>query len=386
MLLPLTLFISSCESDDDTTSSTLERTVLIYFAADNNLASLASADLAEIETGILSINSSSCRLLVYIDMGSDATLVEYSNDNGSVVKETIREYGDRNSAGVSEMSEVFNDVFANPDYQAESYGLVYWSHCDGWIPYPVPSTRWIGQDKGDGDNRMNLSEFVEILESAPHFDFIMFDACFMQSIEVAYELRNYTDYYIASPTETPGPGAPYDVILPSMFVNGAATEMSSLYFNTYAELYNEGVGISNKNWTGGVSICALRTSELENLAGVTSRLLSGVDADPSYLLESVFDYDQRSYYNGHIGYYDLYGMMQLLLDETDFTTWTQAYEAAIAYWNTTPKNYSSVVGMFSMEEANGVTQYIPASLESDAMEAYRSLSWYEAAGLSDAGW
>ena len=43
---------------------------------------------------------------------------------------------------------------------------------------------------------MNISEFVEILEVTPHFDFILFDACFMQSVEVAYELRDYTDYCI----------------------------------------------------------------------------------------------------------------------------------------------------------------------------------------------
>lgn len=43
-----------------------------------------------------------------------------------------------------------------------------WSHGDGWLPYPLRAgTRWVGQDKGNGDNRMNISEFVEILKSAP---------------------------------------------------------------------------------------------------------------------------------------------------------------------------------------------------------------------------
>lgn len=32
---------------------------------------------------------------------------------------------------------------------------------------------------------MNISDFVEVLDDEmPHFDFIMFDACFMMSIEV----------------------------------------------------------------------------------------------------------------------------------------------------------------------------------------------------------
>ena len=50
---------------------------------------------------------------------------------------------------------------------------------------------------------MNIEDLVTILsaDAVPHFDFVLFDACFMQSIEVAYALRNFTDYYIGSPTE-----------------------------------------------------------------------------------------------------------------------------------------------------------------------------------------
>ncbi len=35
--------------------------------------------------------------------------------------------------GWAETLEVFNDVFKNSEYRAESYGLIYWSHGDGWI-------------------------------------------------------------------------------------------------------------------------------------------------------------------------------------------------------------------------------------------------------------
>ena len=69
---------------------------------------------------------------------------------------------------------------------------------------------------------MNIEDLVTILsaDAVPHFDFVLFDACFMQSIEVAYALRNFTDYYIGSPTEIPGPGARYDVLVPALFSDG----------------------------------------------------------------------------------------------------------------------------------------------------------------------
>lgn len=361
-----------------------KRTVLAYVVADNSLAALAKSDLEEMKRGMASVVSDLMHLLVYVDMGGGARLIEISSQNGVGVEKTIKTYPDRNSTGIAETLEVFGDVFANEQYKSESYGLIYWSHCDGWIPYPVPSTRWIGQDTGNNsDNRMNLSDFVQIMEYAPRFDFLMFDACFMQSVEVAYELRNYTDYYIASPTETPGPGAPYDKVIPYMFMDDAIVKMAEVYFDAYNSIYNGGSGISNTNWTGGVSICVLNTARLEQLAAVTRQVL--LPGDTSGLRSSVFDYDRRSG-SGHIGYYDMVAMMQHLTDPAGFTEWKQVYDAAVAYWNTTPMNYSAFARMFSMEGSNGVSHYIPASNKPAARNAYEKTGWYQAAGLSKLGW
>lgn len=367
-------------------SASSKRTVLAYVVADNSLSAFAKADLEEMKQGMASVFSNSIHLLVYIDMGGEAKLVEIVNEDGNVAEEIIKTYPDRNSTGITETLEVFDDVFTNDQYTAESYGLIYWSHCDGWIPYPVPSTRWIGQDTGHGDNRMNLADFVQILDLAPHFDFIMFDACFMQSVEVAYALRNHTDYYIASPTEIPGPGAPYDKVVPYMFVDeNAAVDMAKAYFDTYASMYNGGINISNDNWTGGTSIAVLKTSGLENLASVTKQLLSGgVVADNAVLREKVFNYDKRS--SSAVGYYDMQQMMELILDNSAYSYWKQAFDASIAYWDTTEKNYSQFYNMFSMKGTNGITHYIPRSTTSAASVAYQSTDWYSAAGLDKIGW
>lgn len=364
----------------------IERTVLMYVVADNNLSSFAESDLEEVRLGMANVPASMA-LFVYMDVRSgNPRLLKFRNAGGNVKEEVVKEYEDRNSTGVEETQEVFRDVFNNPAYQANSYALIYWSHCDGWIPYPLPSSRWIGQDTGDGDNRMNLSDFREIVAQAPHFDFIMFDACFMQSVEVAYELRDYADYYIASPTETPGPGAPYDVILPYMAQRGASAALADAYFQVYNELYDEGRGISNTNWTGGASICVLNLAGLESLASLTAQLLPE-DADTQGLSEKIFNYDRRpSYSDSRIGYYDWAQMMQTLLPADDYETWLKAFDATVTYWNTTPENYSGSAGMFPMEGTNGVSHYIPSSVTSARAESYRSLEWYKAAGLSRLGW
>lgn len=384
LLVLLVGCLTACEQENEMiVHEPGQRTVLIYFVADNNLASYVAGDLDELKAGIATYGLfDSQHVLAYVDRGGQASLIEFVEQNGVAVEKLIKTYPDRNSAGVAEMQEVFDDVFQNEAYQAESYGFVYWSHGDGWMPYPLPATRWVGQDTGNGDNRMNLSELKQILDSAPHFDFIMFDACFMQSVEVVYELRDYADYYIASPTETPGPGAPYDAIFPYMLEKGASEKLAEAYFNVYQDMYQK----AGTDWQLGVSIAVVKTSELEQLASVTQQVLQDIESetDCSMLRRQVFDYDKRSSLS-HLGYYDFKNMMESLLDFSVYEEWERAFDDAVVYWNTTDTNYHSETGnsySFSMAGTNGVSHYIPSSPDTDACEAYRSLEWYEDAGIS----
>lgn len=257
------VLLTACENDEPTPQPPVEgsRTVLAYLASDNSLSSFALADLEEMRLGMEKVSANNVHLLVYIDSNSSPRLIELKNEGGELVENTVKTYENRNSVGVAETLEVFDDVFKNDEYRAESYGLIYWSHGDGWIPNPLPATRWVGQD---GNRYMNISDLVTILsaDAVPHFDFVLFDACFMQSIEVAYALRSFTDYYIGSPTEIPGPGARYDVLVPALFSDGeVALKVAAAYYTPYKEIYL-GQWIQNDPWNAGVSVCVLKSSEL----------------------------------------------------------------------------------------------------------------------------
>ncbi len=387
--------LHACSEKDDPSpqSQYIDKTVLVYMAADNNLANFSHTDLGEIKQGMTQMNGKNIRLLVYQDTGSSSKLIELKNEKNDVVETIVREYQTpRNSMGVDEMKEVFADVFGNKDYQAHNYGLVFWSHAEGWIPYPLKATtasRWVGQDIGSGDKRMNIDDFVQVLKTAPHFDFILMDACFVQSVELAYEIRTFADYYIGSPTETPGPGAPYDKLVPAMFqTNDAALAMAEAYFKVYETLYNGGVGLSNDNWTAGVSMSVMKMDELDALASVTSQTLhADANVDCASLRGNVFNYDRRPKTSAsHVGYYDFVGMMEIIsVDENAFLTWKKQLDATLPFFKTTAKNYSSSGGIFSMNGANGVTHYIPG--KSDIADAaYKQTGWYKAVGLSKMGW
>ena len=167
----------------------------------------------------------------------------------------------------------------------------------------------------------------------------------------------------------------------------SAVNIAQSYFDTYNALYDDGIGNSNEKWTGGVSICAIKTDALSNLASTTKQLWSKKGTNE--LRSLVFDYDKRN--KCHVGYYDMVGIAEQLTDKADFELWKQAYDAAVVLWKTTQGNFSSAVGMFSMQKTNGVSHYIPkvisSSVTSTPMDkAYRLTSWYKDAGLSDLDW
>lgn len=427
LIFAFPFFVACCDDDKPTPDPNLlgeKRTVLIYMVADKNgleenygNQNFASRDIEEMLEGMKQVDTSLHNLLVYIDDNNAPSLFRITKDaKGNTKKEVLKEYNEQISTDAAVMIDVLKTAFAL--YPADSYGLLYWSHADGWVPHPLSSSsfvskpfsiaesssslqtlspesrirRSIGQDKGDGvDRRMNLSEFVSVLSATgiPHFEFIMFDACYMLSVELVYELRNFADYYIGSPTEIPGPGAPYHAMVPLMFKKKAAVNMASAYFDYYESLYNGGNGISNSNWTGGSSIAVLDMKQLDRLAEVTKQVLSTLTdpVDVNALRNEVFNYDKRKEYysSSHIGYYDMVEMMSSILQGAAYVTWKETFDNTLLFWKTTDQNYSMYVpGMFSMKGTSGLTHYIPDNLL--VTKAYRTTEWYKTVGWERLGW
>lgn len=380
----------ACGGEDEPTKPAQkqpQRTVLAYIVSDNSLSYFSDSDINEMLEGIKSVDTQVNNLLVYADSNTTPVLYRITKDKkGNAIKEIIREYDEQVSTSPQVMKEVCNTVFSN--YPAQSYGLIYWSHGEGWKPMPLAATRWIGQDKGDGTtDYTNIDELKQVLASVPHLDFLLFDACFMMSVEVAYALRDEADYIIASPTEIPGPGAPYDVLVPAMFKKEGSIKIAQAYYEHYNALYDSGKNNSDNYWTAGVSIAALKTSALSALAQATNQALSkATSINLPAIKSNLYDYDQRpKSSNLYVGYYDMVQLMQALCTESDFATWKIAFDSAMAYYQSTPLNFSSYAGMFSMEGTCGLSHYLPTG-NTSLNAAYAQTDWYSAASLDDWGW
>lgn len=392
-VITVTTVLVACNHNDEPDPVQEEdlRTVLVYIAADNSLTSFAADDIAEMVSGFASVDADKNNLLVYVDTQSAKPLLyQITKDSkGAVVKKVLHEYQQQNSVYPTVMAEVYNRAFSA--FPAKSYGLVLWSHGDGWLPSPSnisaskASTRWFGQD---GTSYMDISSLNTALNSAPHFDFILFDACFMQSVEVAYELKDRADYFIGAPNEIPGPGAYYTELVPAMFsqANDLASTVAHGYYDYYAGKYTGQTG-SNENWTMGVTVSVLKSSEVQALAAATAAILPKYITNGSAInVSSIYSYDPRSTYY----YYDLKGLVQSLTssdDQTLFSAWSDAFELAVPVHLTTDKTYSSFIyGMISMARSSGLSAYIPRSSYVSLNTFYHSYAWYSAAGWSNTGW
>lgn len=384
------------------------RTVLAYFVADNNLEKFSAADLKEITDGLQNsgIDLTKDQLVVYLDDKGLPSLFRISRDkNRNIVRDSIPIFDnpeDNNKELTSTDPEVISHIIKRvvDKFPAEHYGMIYWSHGDGWKPNSLKYAQrslnplsYVGADQNNGteytSKRTDIPDLSKSLENFPKkLDFLFFDACFMLNMETAWDLRDRTDCIIGSPTETPGPGAPYDQVVVAMLTSQdfSAETFCNIYFNYYNALYNGGSGTSDDHWTAGVSIGVIKTDALEALAGFSAQLAKdgGLKdtGDPGAL-----DYDKRL--GTHVGYYDMVELYEnMIRSAADYTSWLSLYNKAVPYFKTTPKNYSSTVYMFDMTGAHGASVYYPSSAYSalSLNKAYRSTSWYEAAGLSYLGW
>ena len=345
--ISLLFTLCSCHHNDDPEPDTLaSRTVLVYMAAENNLASFAEEDLEEMKAGSKSLRKDQ-NLVIYVDRaGSNKTPYLARIYNGELVDTLYM------SKGIAADPKVLLYALKQTKtvYPAQSYGLVLWGHASGWLisENTVMSSRAYGGSTGDGSSTspgrywMNIPEMADAISSAMGNDklkFIFGDCCNFGAIEIAYELRNITEYVIGSPAEIPDMGATYDLLVPDMFIenDNFHRQMIDHYYNYYIEVYQTQQSRYYNRIPGdlngySVPLSAIKTSELENLASSTSRIL-GTIADKVSSTGNL-NLENQTYYGIYSGYnhsYDMNAVLKANASISDYNTWFAAYQKAVPY-------------------------------------------------------
>ncbi len=369
-----------------------ERTVIIYMAADNSLSAAVRGDTIEMVRG-KNLIPQDVNVVIFIDGG----------DNRSVIYELSAKEGMKPWKRYSEplcstdslvMLNILQEIETN--FPARHFGITFWSHASGWSPERQSSRqKTFGKDEHADTaalekKEMEIPVLRDVLAQLPKFDYIFFDACFMQCIEVAYELKDLANYIVGSPAEIPGPGAPYYKVMEALckgdamgIVNGYDSGYPGEYYGFYYP---------------GVLLSCIDCSKLDALAEATGQYLI-----PLYMNHTEWSPTGFQFYCTDLVkynyFYDMRTTMRRLLPDEDFAAWDDIYNQAVRYslsntnkWYTNiilpqyaPNHHATVADPYSY---GGVSMFVPLAVYSAYgwNEDFRKTSWYAATGWAETGW
>ena len=366
LLLPVfCCLLPGCRKDKPLTDSppvSDRRTILVYLGTDNEFRAEAAQKIE-----MLTSNWSKTmdgNLLVYADAGKKPVLVHiYHTERRGNVADTIETYLPENSANPATLARVLHKA---KEYRpAASYGLVVLSHGSGWLPAEMsePSIRLksIIQDKNTAEkyDYMELSDFAGAIPYK--LDFIIFDACFMGSVEVCYELKDKADYIVASPAEVLAPGFVYTTMMQHLFapvpnVMAVAREFYEFYDNQRRGIRSATVSVVN-------------TACLEELASVVK------DITQQNMLSEDLENIQTFGFGAQKIYFDLGDYLQKLSPE-NANRIQAAFAPCVTYKACTENYYSAGVNTLRpIRTFSGLSVYIPQTAYPQANEAYAKLKW-----------
>lgn len=344
-------------------------TIIIYMVADNNLSDYVSHDVNEIVRAQKEIPQN-CKVALFIDRLYGNPYIRTLDAKEDKTAYTFP--SDIVSTDSATMVSTLKRIMALAP--AEEYSLVFWSHGSGWVPsqryapsraFGVDGTRW-----------MEIPTLRGVLEQFKPFSFILFDACFMQDIETAYELRHATPWLIGSAAEIPGNGAPYDHILKPMCEKNIPNIVQR-----YHDYYTD---------PNGAVLSAIETSQLDTLAQVTSHYLP-----QCFMNGEAPDLTEVEQYRGLMGKTEIYGMksaMYHILSEEDYHEWVKVFDKAVPVqvpvqsWHTKTTDYTAY--LTDPEHYGGVSIFLPSQQyrTNGYINFWHRYEWYKAAGWDSTGW
>lgn len=365
-------------------------TFIMYAVANNNLRGFLNGNVNMAMQAVINGIPENTRILVYWDDSSTTNLSEIvRNSDGTATKIVLKEYGEQTSTAPAVMRQVLNDVqtFA----PAEVYGISLLGHGTGWFPselnnlqQPASGEPCLEHDLrrpedaltraygADGAALMSPDELVSGL--APiYFDYIVFDLCFMSSIELLYDLRYNADYILASPVEVMGDGIPYHLMLPRLF------DRNYTIPQRLANATNAIVDYYNVQSYPSAAFTVVETDKLQKVADAVKAVFATETSEPDF---------------GEIQYLELLSPEHAFFDlrsyirniATDGSMETQAalaeLEAALADVTIaerhTPRIYSALGfggGFFEASDMCGISSYIPREWLPVTMAAYYETEW-----------
>lgn len=320
--------LGSCTEEAVDVDKVNKQTILVFLPwtggnSSTGLTEALSNNIDSICAGITDKKGlNNTRVLVFFsNNANNSTLFDltYNDVTKEVSRTPIKTYEGSTYNSANGFADLLNEVRQNAE--ALNYALIIgghgcgWSCADDWINYPNqaksfntqqtfdtsfsgiqfgadpnnPTTRFFGSvDRKE--NSIDLSTLAEgIKQSGIKMQYILFDVCYMGNVETAYELKDVTNYFIATSSEIMAKGIPYRSMW--SYLNGTTPNYSSLV-NGIVNFYK------NSN-TPYCNMAAIDCRQLDALANVMKEINQKYTLDTTIPLDSIQPLDG---FSPHLSY------------------------------------------------------------------------------------
>ena len=410
---------NGADVSDRVVSQETRRVLVLYSAGFNSLSSFLLEDIEDLKKGYLpNDRRNDDILLVYSHVPTKSGIYSVNNSpvltrlyrtlDGEVVSDTLKVYDVESiSASADHMRDVL--TFVMDEFPAKNYGMIFSSHATGYLPsgyyassdkfeggqflaaermsacvgpVPVPyvepefdesypPVKSIGQTVSASGNRtvsyeMDIKDFAAAIPM--HMDYILFDACLMGGIEVAYELKDVCDVVVFSQAEVLAEGLNYTTLADHIFGNedSRLVDVCKDYFTQY------------DNQTGvmrSATISLVDCRKLEPLASTCRTLFS---AYRNKINSLNYMNVQRYYRSSFHWFYDLESILvQAGISQDELTALRRDLDGCVMYKANTP----SFMNSFNIDVFSGFSMFLPSHGGDYLKSYYKTLEWNKATGL-----
>ena len=404
------------KSEESRIESVEKRNVLVLYSAGyNSLSDYLTADILDLQQGWLpGTGRNDNILLIYSHLPAKrsdyATLTSptltrlYWDADGKTVRDTLVIYPETtHSATAEQLHDVLS--YVQQEFPANSYGMIFSSHATGYLPSgyynkpekyvfhekegisyragmgrrtstPVPyyapehdpslpDVKSIGQDQVGtyghyASYEIELDDFAKALPM--QMEYILFDACLMGGVEVAYELKDKCHYVGFSQTEVLAEGFDYKSLTQHLL--GSEIPNPQAVCEDFFQQYYVQSGVYQS-----ATISMVDCTMMSPLAQACQELFEKY-REAIALLEGTKV--QRYYRGDYHWFFDLYDIVAKAgAAEEELIVLQNALDQCVVYKAATP----GFMGSFNIKTYSGLSMYLSSQGSTELDKYYRTLQW-----------
>ena len=374
LLLVSIITLASCGDDDPTPSpvipTTAQNTVFVFMpytandSGNNSLYPFLLTNINDMERAIVENNGlGDTHLIIFISNGPNkSNLINISYNKGKCVRDTVKTYDTATYTSAEGITALLGD--AKKYAPAKNYSMIVGCHGEGWLPAAKKTTRFFGGMK----YQINITDLAQgIKKAGMSMNYIMFDDCYMSTVEVAYDLREVTNYLIASTSEMMDYGMPYHKTMKYLISSTPDYEALCDEFITFYNAYERPYG----------TIAVTRTAKIEEMAVLMKNINDNFTFNENDI-DKVQDLDAM-HYNPTV-YFDFGSYVHTMCKDDDATldSFNKLLNELVPYKASTQYIYSYMGGCIEeVKEFSGLTISDP-STNSVAVETKKQTAWWKA--------